>query len=251
VPPDYFSDTGQLWNMPVFRWDIMKKDGFAWWKNRIRKNLEMFDLLRLDHFRGFSACWEVPAGEGTAVNGRWVKVPGIQFFDELRNEFPDMPFVAEDLGQIDPPVYRLRDRYKLPGMKVLQFAFGEEFPLSTHVPHNHSYNNIVYTGTHDNNTIKGWFKHEAESVHHKNLRKYIGKKISYRNCHTEMIRLAFSSVAQLVVIPIQDIMGLGRDARMNKPSTRENNWLWRLRDDDADQLPEIKLKTLVKTYGRG
>ena len=250
VPPDYFSESGQLWNMPVFRWDVMKNDGFTWWKNRIKKNLELFDLLRLDHFRGFSAFWEVPAGEVTAINGKWVRGPGAGLFDELKKEFPDMPFVAEDLGQIDQSVYELRDNYDLPGMKVLQFAFGSDTRTSVHIPHNHTYNCIVYTGTHDNNTTKGWFIRETDCVQRKNLKKYLGKKIHNRNCHLQLIRLAYSSVAKLVITPFQDILGLGTDARMNTPSVGNGNWVWRFTKNDLNPKTGNKLRKLVKTFGR-
>jgi 4-alpha-glucanotransferase len=250
VPPDYFSEKGQLWNMPVFRWNKMRKDGYTWWKERLRKNLNLYDLLRLDHFRGFSAYWQVPAGEANAVNGKWVRGPGNVFFDELKKVFPDMPFVAEDLGQIDQQVYRLRDEYDLPGMRVLQFAFGEDCRDCVHFLHNHTYNSIVYTGTHDNNTIRGWFKNETGPYHRKNLKKYLGRRINYCNCHTELIRLAYSSVAKLVIIPFQDILGLGSDARMNTPSVGSGNWLWRLAADDLKPKTGNKIKELVQTFGR-
>jgi 4-alpha-glucanotransferase len=250
VPPDYFSTSGQLWNMPVFRWEIMQKDGFKWWKNRIRKNLELFDLLRLDHFRGFSAFWEVPAGEKTAVNGRWIKGPGELFFDEIRKDFPEMPFVAEDLGEIDQPVYDLRDKYDLPGMRVLQFAFGKDSSNSIHINHNHIYNCITYTGTHDNNTITGWFTSETSPVHHRNLENYLGKKPLPHNIHKELVRLAYSSVAKIVIIPFQDFPGLGTFARMNTPSVKKGNWLWRLSEHELKPAIEKNIKTLVKTFGR-
>lgn len=250
VPPDYFSETGQLWNMPVFKWNVMKKDGFSWWKNRLRKNLELTDLLRLDHFRGFSAFWEVVAGEPTAVNGKWVKGPGTIFFDEVQKEFPEMPFVAEDLGQIDKPVYDLSDKYDLPGMKVLQFAFDNDMAHSVHIPHNHTCNSVVYTGTHDNNTIKGWYKKETGRLQRKNLRNYLGKKTGYRNCHTEMIRLAYSSVARLVIIPMQDILGLGSGARMNMPSVENGNWVWQLKKNELNPKNGNKIRKLAGTFGR-
>ena len=250
VPPDYFSEKGQLWGMPVFRWDVMRKDGYLWWINRIRKNLELFDLLRLYHFRGFSAFWEVPAGEKTAVKGNWIKGPGARFFNVLLKEFPDMPFIAEDLGDVDQSVYDLRDKYGLPGMRILQFAFGKNYQRSNHIPHNHTYNSVVYTGTHDNNTTKGWFTGEAGKMQRKHLKNYSGRKIHKRNCHWQLIRMAYASVASLVIIPIQDFIGLGSKARMNIPATENNNWLWRL--SEKDLTPEIKkkIKNLVKTYGR-
>ncbi len=250
VPPDYFSETGQLWNMPVFKWDVMENDGFNWWKNRIRRNLELLDLLRLDHFRGFSAFWEVPAGEETAINGKWVKGPEMSLFDELKKEFPQMPFVAEDLGEIDQPVYDLRDRYDLPGMKVLQFAFETDTGDSPHLPHNHTHNSIVYTGTHDNNTTRGWFEMDTDKAQRQNLKKYLGIKVRARSSHLELIRLAYSSVARLAMIPLQDLLGLGPEARMNIPSSSKDNWLWRLSSKTLNPVIESNIRTLVKTFGR-
>ncbi len=158
VPPDYFNDEGQLWNMPVYRWDLMKKNDYTWWKQRLAKNLSLFDLVRIDHFRAFSDYWEVPAGEKTAVHGEWITGPGEDFFNSIREEFPDLPFIAEDLGDVNQAVYDLRDKYNLPGMSVLQFAFGDDSARSVHAPHNHRVNSMVYTGTHDNNTLKGWYR---------------------------------------------------------------------------------------------
>ncbi len=251
VPPDYFSKEGQLWGMPVFNWAVMKKDGYSWWIDRIKKNLELFDLLRLDHFRGFSTFWEVPVSEKTAVNGTWIKGPGADFFNALKKVFPEMPFVAEDLGDVDQPVYDLRDKFKLPGMRVLQFAFGKNFEKSHHIPHNHTYNSVVYTGTHDNNTTRGWFMNETGKMQRKHLKSYIGKKIHKRNCHWQLIRMTYASVAKLAIIPIQDFMGMGAEARMNIPSTENHNWLWRLSEKYLTPGIKRKIKKLVKTYGRG
>ncbi|MBW6501781.1 MAG: malto-oligosyltrehalose synthase [Bacteroidales bacterium] len=250
VPPDYFSESGQLWNLPVFRWDVMRNEGFTWWKKRLRKNLELFDLLRLDHFRGFSAFWEVPAGEVTAIKGKWVKGPGYGLFDQIMKEFPSMPFVAEDLGHIDRTVYQLRDKYGLPGMRVLQFAFGTDSANSVHILHNHTENSIVYTGTHDNNTIRGWFVDEAGPLNRKNLNNYSGKKAGSSDCHWLLIRLAYSSVAKIAIIPMQDILGLDLTARMNTPSVEAGNWVWRLGGKDLNTTIEKKLIGLVKTFGR-
>ena len=250
VPPDYFSKSGQLWNMPVYKWDVMENDKYKWWKYRIKKNLELFDILRLDHFRGFSAYWEVPAGEMTAVNGKWVTGPGITLFEELKKEFPQMPFVAEDLGEIDQPVYDLRDRYNLPGMKVLQFAFDTDTGKSPHLPHNYNRNCIVYTGTHDNNTTRGWFRSDTDKAQRQNLKRYLGIKIRKRSSHLQLIRLAYSSVARLAIIPLQDMLGLGPEGRMNIPSSVNGNWLWRLSGKTLNSGIESNIRTLVKTFGR-
>ncbi len=250
VPPDRFSNDGQLWGLPIFRWDEMKKEGFAWWKERVKKNLELYDLLRLDHFRGFSAYWEVPFGETTARNGKWKKGPAFSLFDELKKEFPSMPFVAEDLGQIDQPVYDLRDKYNMPGMMVLHFAFGGDLGTSTHINHNHPYNSIVYTGTHDNNSSRGWFKHDAGKKARYNIKRYLNKNVFSWNSHTELLRLAYSSVAKLAIIPIQDILGLNSSSRMNIPATATGNWQWRLKQSYLKPKVEKQLNELVNLYGR-
>ena len=250
VPPDYFNANGQLWGMPLFDWEAMEQDGYLWWLKRLRKNLEWFDLLRLDHFRGFSAFWEVPAGEETAINGQWVKGPATKIFDVIKEAFPRMPFVAEDLGQIDQDVYDLRDQYDLPGMKVVQFGFGEKMPFLQHVPNNHSYNSIVYTGTHDNNTLKGWYRKEADKATLKRYEEYTGNQLKGKNCHLEMVRLAYASVAKMAIIPMQDWLGLDENSRMNFPSTTEGNWLWRMMPEQMIFKLEKKIKKMVKTFGR-
>ena len=250
VPPDYFNENGQLWGMPLFNWGKMKKNGYTWWINRLRKNLEWFELLRLDHFRAFSAYWEVPAGAETAIEGRWVKGPGTDLLDTIRKHFPDMPFVAEDLGQIDQDVYDLRDHYELPGMRVLQFGFEENMPYLQHTPINYTYNSIAYTGTHDNNTMKGWYRKEADKASLKRIKNYTGKKLKEKNCHTEMIRLAYSSVARLVIIPVQDWLGLDESSRMNYPSSTEGNWLWKLKAGQLSPKIEKRIRKMVKTFGR-
>ncbi len=250
VPPDYFSETGQLWNMPIYDWQKLEDDGYTWWKNRIRKNLEYCDMLRFDHFRGFSSYWEVPANEKTAVNGKWTKGPAHKFFSELKREFPEMPFIAEDLGDIDEDVYKLRDDFSLPGMTVLQFAFGNNMPSSVHIPHMHTNNSIVYTGTHDNNTIKGWFKTEVNKTNKNQITGYLNKKIMPSNISEEFIRLAYSSVARVVIIPGQDILNLDETARLNNPSFPEGNWTWKLKSNDLKSDDILKLKRLTKLYGR-
>jgi malto-oligosyltrehalose synthase/4-alpha-glucanotransferase len=237
VPPDYFSETGQLWNMPVFNWKNLEKENFKWWIQRIAKNMELFDMVRLDHFRGFEAYWEVPANEETAENGTWVKAPGKQFFKTLKKKFPAMPFIAEDLGEIDNEVYKLRDMFHLPGMKVLQFAFGDDLPESVHIPHNYNFNSVVYTGTHDNNTAQGWFRQELDKAAIKRLKLYTGNKIKGKNVHRILTRLAWASQARLVVIPVQDLLGKGQEAQMNKPSVAQGNWTWRLKTmDDLNRV---------------
>jgi 4-alpha-glucanotransferase len=250
VPPDYFNEDGQLWRMPVFNWSANKKDGYKWWIERIGKNLQLFDLVRIDHFRGFSAYYEIPSNEETARNGKWIKGPGKDLFDAIEKKFPEMPFVAEDLGEIDQPVYDLRDRYHLPGMCLLEFTFGDDTPTSVHSPHNFTRNSIVYTGTHDNNTAKGWFKDETGKKLRLRMQHYIGKKITSSNVSDELIRLAYQSIAKLVIIPMQDILGLGRKARMNIPSVETGNWGWRVKAN-YDKIKTIrKLKKWTELFNR-
>ena len=212
--------------------------------------MELFDLVRLDHFRGFSTYWEVKGGSADAVDGKWIKGPAEDLFDSIQNEFPEMPFIAEDLGDIDQEVYDLRDRYNLPGMRILQFAFDGEIAKSVFIPFNYTSNSVVYTGTHDNNTVKGWYMHEAGKKSRKNLNRYLGRKITQKNCHKEMIRECYKSIARIAVIPMQDILGLGRKNRMNFPSTETGNWLWRMKKSQFNRKHAKKLFGLTKIYGR-
>lgn len=251
VPPDYFTEDGQLWGMPVFRWKVLKEQGYAWWVQRIRKNMELYDLLRLDHFRAFSDYWEVPAGEETAKNGQWKPGPGAGFFQALQKELGELPFVAEDLGDINDAVYELRDEFMLPGMKVLQFAFGDEMPRSIYIPHNYTPLYLAYTGTHDNNTTRGWYRQDAGKADRKRLALYIGKAVSEKDVHLEMGRLAYASVAQTAILPIQDVLGLDETARMNTPASTESNWLWRLQPGQLTPAAEEQLREWTKLYNRG
>lgn len=250
VPPDYFNANGQLWGMPVFCWDKLKECRYDWWVQRIRKNMELYDLLRLDHFRAFSAYWEVPAGEETAINGKWVAGPGIDFFKVLQKELGELPFVAEDLGDIDDAVHQLREECKLPGMKVLQFAFGDNMPASAYIPHNHTADYIAYTGTHDNNTTRGWYKQDADQSIRKQIEQYTGIHVREKNIHLVLSRLAYSSVARTVILPVQDVLGLDESARINMPASTANNWLWRLLPGQLHPAHEKRLKEWVKLYNR-
>lgn len=250
VPPDYFSSTGQRWGNPVYRWDVLKKNGYVWWIKRMKHNLKLFDFVRIDHFRGFVAYWETSAREKTAVNGRWVKIDAINFFDTLLRHFPYLPVIAEDLGSITPDVREVIARYDFPGMKLLIFAFGEDLPTNPYAPHNHVRNCLVYTGTHDNNTIRGWFKGEATADDKKRIFKYLGRKIKEGDVHWEFVRLAMMSVANTVILPMQDILGLGEEARMNRPATSKGNWRWRLREKELTHRLSKKLLEITKIYGR-
>jgi 4-alpha-glucanotransferase len=213
--------------------------------------MELYDLLRLDHFRAFSSYWEVPAEEATAIHGEWINGPGSAFFRAMQEEFQKLPFVAEDLGDISDDVYELRDEFDMPGMKVLQFAFGEDMPVSIHIPHQYTTDNcIVYTGTHDNNTTKGWYKNESSKLNRKNMMHYLGTDINKNNVSFQLIRLAYASTAKLAIIPIQDILGLGKSARMNTPSSTENNWGWRIQSGDLTRNHEEQLRILTRIFGR-
>jgi 4-alpha-glucanotransferase len=251
VPPDYFSKTGQLWGNPVYRWDVLKEGGYRWWIERIAHNLKMFDVLRIDHFLGLVAYWEIPAGEKTAINGRWDKGPGEDLLNTLKREFPHFPIVAEDLGLITSEVRELMVQFGLPGMKVLIFAFGDDDPMHPFLPHNYEKNFVVYTGTHDNNTIRGWFEGEASPEEKKRLFRYLGREVPVENIHWELIRLAMMSVARWVILSMQDVLGLGEEARMNRPSIALGNWEWRLLPGQIAPGVSERLLEMTETFGRG
>jgi len=250
TPPDMFSEDGQLWNMPVYRWGVLKKKKYKWWVERMKRNQELFDLVRLDHFRGFSAYWEVPVKETTAKNGSWKNGPGADLFKTMEKKLGDLPFVAEDLGEIDDAVIKLKDQFNLPGMKVLQFAFGKNMARSEHIPHNYRQNFFVFTGTHDNNTTKGWWKKDIDENTRDRVNKYCNKKLTEENIVDEFIRLAYASTAKAAIIPMQDILDLDESGRMNSPGTIENNWNWRMRPDQPTPGIEEKLKELMQLYNR-
>jgi 4-alpha-glucanotransferase len=249
VPPDAFSDDGQLWGMPVFLWNVHKKHHYEWWIERLKKNMELFDLLRLDHFRAFADYWEVAASEKTARNGEWKRGPREDLFNAVKKALGELPFIAEDLGEINDAVYELRDKFAFPGMKILQFAFGREMPKSIYIPHNYSENFAAYTGTHDNNTIRGWYRQEGNQHHHQ-LEQYIGKPVTEENIHLEMGRLALSSVANIAILPIQDVLGLDETARMNTPASSENNWQWRLLPGQITKEAGKQLKEWTTLFNR-
>jgi 4-alpha-glucanotransferase len=240
VPPDYFSKTGQLWGNPLYRWDVMQQRKYDWWIERISHNLELFDWVRIDHFRGFVGYWEIPAKEKTAIHGKWVKAPAMDFFKTIKQRFQPLPIVAEDLGIITPDVKEIMDFFAFPGMKVLLFAFGDDDPDHPYLPHTYGKNCLVYTGTHDNNTMLGWFKGEARPEDKKRLFHTIGRTVPDKEVHWEFIRLGAMSIANTLIVPMQDILGLGVEARMNRPATRTGNWRWRL-------LPELLTPTLTRS----
>lgn len=257
VPPDYFSATGQLWGNPIYRWDRMKEDGYLWWVERMRAALTMFDLVRVDHFRGFEAYWEVPAEETTAVNGNWVTGPGADLFLVLEKAMGQLPIVAENLGVITPEVEAIREGFGLPGMAILQFAFGKDPQAPTFQPHNYPRNLVAYTGTHDNDTAMGWWRSEggdstrtAEDVaaEKPKARAYLGMDDG-APVNWVMIRELMKSVADTVIFPMQDVLGLGSEARMNTPSTASGNWRWRM-TDRARAEDAARLREMAELYGR-
>ncbi|MBZ5494930.1 MAG: 4-alpha-glucanotransferase [Acidobacteriia bacterium] len=258
VPPDYFSATGQLWGNPLYRWDAMERAGYQWWIDRVRCMLEQVDLIRIDHFRGFEKYYEIPAGSMTAIHGRWVEGPGDRFFEALSRVFGRLPFIAEDLGMITSEVLALRDRWGFPGMRVLQFAFADDSPSNPFKPYNYVRNCIVYTGTHDNDTTVGWFRgtSEGEIIQtEEQLRAERESALLYLHSdgveiHWDFIRAAVGSVADTAVFPLQDVLGLGSEARMNLPSRAENNWRWRFLPHQLKPELSSRLRQLGQTYGR-
>lgn len=251
VPPDYFSETGQLWGNPLYRWDVMEQRGFAWWIKRFQGSLKLYDLIRIDHFRGFAAYWEIPYPAETAIHGRWVPAPGHAMLAAVQAALGEMPIIAEDLGVITPDVEALRDDFELPGMAVLQFAFGGgDFSVNDFLPHNLRENQVVYTGTHDNDTSRGWWQHADESERH-NFRLYTSSDPSEEGFAWQLTQMAFESRANLAVVPLQDLLNLGSEDRMNLPGTSgPQNWTWRypaaaLRPDLA-----LRVRALTERTGR-
>lgn len=247
VPPDYFSATGQCWGNPLYHWERLKERQFSWWLDRFRWNFKLFDMLRVDHFRGFAACWAIPAHEETAVNGYWLETPGRELFERLQSDHEELPILAEDLGIITPDVVQLREDYAFPGMKILQFAFdsGADNP---YLPHNHVPDCAIYTGTHDNNTTLGWWQ-QLDDAAQQRIRNYL-----HRPCQDmpwPFIETALMSVAKLAILPMQDILSLPATARMNTPGTATGNWDWRYRKETLENHVCDQLRNLTHLYGRG
>jgi 4-alpha-glucanotransferase len=257
VPPDYFSATGQLWGNPLYNWRHMQADGFRWWIARVRATLETFDIARIDHFRGFAACWEIPGGDKTAERGRWVEAPGKELFTAIRNALGTVPIIAEDLGVITPDVEALRDGFGFPGMRILQFGFSSD-TKNIDLPHNYHQNVVVYTGTHDNDTAVGWFSsvagagstRDAEQIERE--REFCLKYLNTtgNEIHWDFIRAVLGSVANTAIVPLQDVLGLGTEARMNLPNSTAGNWAWRLKPNALTDEIGGRLKELTKLYGR-
>jgi 4-alpha-glucanotransferase len=259
VPPDYFSATGQLWGNPIYRWDVLAASGYQWWIERFRAALGLFSMVRLDHFRGFEAYWEVPATEKTAIKGRWVKGPGEDFFNGLQKAFGDLPIIAENLGVITLPVEKLRKQFGLPGMSLLQFAFGNDPQGPSFRPHNYHRDLAAYTGGHDNDTTVGWWNSSAgpgSTRTPEDVQKEHAFARAYLNFHDEseinwvMIRAVMASVAEIAIVPVQDVLGLGTEARMNLPATMSGNWRWRYRPGALTPELSARLRSFVSLYDR-
>ncbi len=250
APPDRFSATGQRWGNPVYRWDALKETGFAWWMERMDHMLALHDVVRVDHFRGLVAYWEVPAHHKSAKNGVWVEAPIDGLMGAMRTHFPDLPIIAEDLGFITDDVRAAMKRFELPGMKVLLFAFDEDHPAHPYLPHMYERNCVAYTGTHDNNTVRGWYDDEARPADRKRLSAYVGREVSADDAPWEFIRLAMSSVADTCIVPLQDALNLGAHARMNTPATTSGNWEWRVMPRALTKELAKRLAAMARTYGR-
>ena len=259
VPPDYFSATGQLWGNPIYRWDVLARDGYNWWLERFRSVLDMVDMIRLDHFRGFEAYWEVPATEPTAVHGRWVPGPGSKLFDAARRALGDLPLVAENLGVITPAVEAIRAEFGFPGMTILQFAFGSDPQAPTFRPHNYPREVVAYTGTHDCDTTVGWWTSQGRGESTRSPQEIERERqvaLKYLNTGGSEINWVFirtleASVADTVLIPLQDVLGLGSEARMNQPATLGGNWRWRYRAGMLTPAIARRLAELAAVYERG
>jgi 4-alpha-glucanotransferase len=257
VPPDYFSTTGQYWGNPLYDWDRMQQEGFKWWIDRVQATLNVVDIIRVDHFRGFAACWEIPGGDETAERGQWVEAPGRQLFTAIRKALGELPIIAEDLGVITPDVVALRDDFGFPGMRILQFGFGGD-TKNIDLPHNYTPNIVAYTGTHDNDTTVGWFQSvagEGSTRTAKQIEQERAFCLNYLNStgkeiHWDFIRSLLSSVANTAIVPLQDLLGLGTEARMNLPNSTKGNWTWRFKAGELTEKIGTRLKDLTDWYGR-
>jgi 4-alpha-glucanotransferase len=249
-PPDYFSKTGQRWGNPVYDWAVLKKSKYDWWVKRIQHDLSLFDFLRIDHFRGFLSYWQIPAHEKLAVFGRWVKGPGDNFFKVLTRDFKSLPLIAEDLGEITPDVPKLMQKFDIPGMRVLLFGFGGDPRTNPHMPANYVKTCVAYTGTHDNNTIKGWYNHEANPQEKANVRAFLGKSVSLRTINWAMIDKLLQSRANTIVLSMPDVLELDEEGRMNTPATKVHNWKWRVPQKAMKPALAAKLKKEMKLSKR-
>jgi 4-alpha-glucanotransferase len=249
VPPDYFSADGQRWGNPLYKWGELKERGFDWWVARVRRTLALYDMIRLDHFRGFEAYWSIAADEPTAINGQWVKAPGHELFQRLKDVFGELPFVAEDLGLITPAVDELREHFEMPGMRILQFGFSGR-GAHLYLPHKFVPNTVVYTGTHDNDTTLGWWKDGVTAEERAHAQTYLGRIKDDGAIVWAMMRTAAESVANLCIFPLQDVLGLGSDARMNTPAAGAGNWTWRYAQDALHPEFAERLAALMEMTDR-
>jgi len=249
VPPDYFSETGQRWGNPLYDWKRLEKQKFAWWVERVRRQMQLYDVLRLDHFRGFDAYWEIQAFEETAINGKWVEAPGQKLFERLKSELGELPFIAEDLGLITQTVEELREHFKMPGMRVLQFGFSDR-GAHMHLPHRFVSNMVAYTGTHDNNTTLGWWREQLNDGDRLTVQDYLGPMHHPNDIVWAMIRSVESSVAALCIVPLQDLLHLGSEGRMNTPADPNGNWVWRYSPDALHPDLAHKLATITTLSDR-
>ncbi len=250
VPPDYFSETGQLWGNPLYNWDTLKKDNFSWWIRRLSHSLSQFDTVRIDHFRGLLAYWAVPFGDKTAERGTWRPVPSSDFFEAIRRNLPSPSFLAENLGVITPDVTEAMESMGFPGMAVALFAFGGGMRDNPHIPHNYRRELAAYTGTHDNNTIEGWYSEDATGDELQAFREYTGRSAGGESAADTIIRLVLSSVAERAVVPLQDYLGLGSEGRMNTPSVPSGNWEWKARKEHLSEDLSRRMGNLADIYGR-
>jgi 4-alpha-glucanotransferase len=258
VPPDYFSKTGQLWGNPIYDWERMQADGFRWWVERARAMLQLVDIIRIDHFRGFAAYWEIPGGDRTAERGRWVFAPGRELFRAIKKELGQLPIIAEDLGFITPDVIELRDEFDFPGMRIFQFGFSSD-ATNKDLPYNYVRNTVVYTGTHDNDTALGWFRSEPGGATSVRSAAQVERErqlcLDYLDTdggeiNWDFIRAVYASVGDTALVPLQDVLGLGSEARMNTPATMSGNWSWRFREGALDEPLSARLRRLAELYGR-
>ncbi len=258
MPPDYFSATGQLWGNPIYDWEALRAQGYGWWVRRMRAAFDLFDMVRIDHFRGFEAYWEVPGADTTAENGRWVEGPGEELFTAITAALGPLPIVAENLGLITPEVEALREKLGFPGMSILQFAFGSDGQANDFQPHNFPRERVVYTGTHDNDTTMGWWNSSGEGDSTRDADDVAREKdyaMRYLDCdghamNWTLIRAALASVASTVLIPLQDVLGLGSEARMNLPGRQSGNWRFRFSWDQITPDLTRRLRALVDLYQR-
>ncbi|MBN1546876.1 MAG: 4-alpha-glucanotransferase [Syntrophaceae bacterium] len=250
APAGVFNPKGQRWGHPLYRWEANKEQGYRWWFDRLEHNLALYDRLRLDHFQGFFRFWAIPASAKSALAGHWMPGPGQDFFRQATRRLTQLPLIAEDLGEITPDTRETMAAFEIPGVRPLTFAFGQFMPESPFAPHNLSRNNVVYTGTHDSNSLRGWFETEASRTQKQQLSRYLGRKVTAKTVVAALIQLAMMTVADTVILPLQDVLGLGAEARMNRPGTHKGNWVWRHQQEFLTPEIAVRFAAWTKLYGR-